>query len=267
MKKYITSLLLAVVLCIAATFTAFAAEYPRLVDAADLLSQSEEETILSKLDEVSWELDLDLVIVTVDSTDGKSVMAFADDFFDYNGYGMGDGNDGILLLISMEERDWWISTSGYGIYALTDEGIQYIGEQFVSYLSDGDYAGGFSKFVDLCKLFVEHAREDKPYDIGNMPKEPFEAGMCLVISLVVGFVIALIVVSCMKGKLKSVRRQAAASAYIKDNGVNITDSRDTFLYKTVSKRAKPQESSSSGGGSSTHTSSSGSTHGGGGGKF
>ncbi len=52
---------------------------------------------------------------------------------------------------------------------------------------------------------------------------------------------------------------------MKDGSLKITESRDLFLYNSVSRTEKPKNNSS--GGSSTHTSSSGSTHGGGGGKF
>jgi len=55
---------------------------------------------------------------------------------------------------------------------------------------------------------------------------------------------------------------------MKSGSLNITESRDTFLYNTVTRTAKPKNTDSgSSGGSSTHTSSSGETHGGGGGKF
>lgn len=53
--------------------------------------------------------------------------------------------------------------------------------------------------------------------------------------------------------------------YMKRGSLNVTESRDLFLYKTFTRTAKPKNNSSSG--SSMHTSSSGSTHGGGGGKF
>ena len=86
------------------------------------------------------------------------------------------------------------------------------------------------------------------------------------ISIIVGVVLALIIVGVMKGKLKTVRSQAAANSYMKKDSLNIETSQDLFLYSTVS-RTKIEREESSDGGSSTHTSSSGSTHGGGGGKF
>ena len=97
-------------------------------------------------------------------------------------------------------------------------------------------------------------------------KKPFNYLFSLFISVLVGFAAALICVTAMKGKLKSVKKQSAANSYIKQGSLNITDSRDMFLYSKVDKHARPQSSGGSGG-SGTHVSSSGRTHGGGGGKF
>ena len=191
-------------------------------------------------------------------------MEYADDFFDYNGYGQGSNRDGLLLLISMEERDWWISTCGYAITAFTDAGIEYIGEQITSYLSDGDYASAFEEFAVQCDLFVKQARTGDPFDTHNLPKEPFNKGLALVVALGGGLIIAFAYTGKLKGQLNTVRKQTAAAGYVKNDGVNVTTSRDFFLYRNIQKTAKESNGS---GGSSTHTSSSGTSHGGGGGKF
>ena len=98
-----------------------------------------------------------------------------------------------------------------------------------------------------------------------MPKQPFDILMNLIIAAAVGFVVAKVVTGIMKGKLKTVRFQAGAGSYVKAGSMNVTESRDLFLFANVTRSPRPKESSS--GGSSTHTSSSGSSHGGGGGKF
>lgn len=266
-KKRILTVLFALVLCMVVVIPTFAAsDLPRLVDNADLLTDSEESTLLSKLNEISERQQTDVVVVTADTLDGKTPMDYADDFYDYNGYGFGADKDGVLLLVSLEDRDWWMSTTGYGITAITDAGIEYISEKFLSDLSDGDYADAFTTYAELCDDFFTQARSGQPYDTGHMPKQPFNIARNLLIALIVGFVIALIATGVMKGKLKTVRFQSAASNYVKANSMNVTESRDMFLYTHVDRRAKPKDTDSSSG-SSTHTSSSGSTHGGGGGKF
>jgi len=234
----------------------------RLVDDANLLTSSEKTELLSRLNEISERQNMDIVIVTVNSLGGKSPVAFADHYYDYNGY----REDGVLLLIAMDTRDYWISTSGYGITAFTDAGIDYIEDAFLTDLSEGDYASAFETYAELCDEFITEARSGKPYDDGNMPKSPFPWGQNLLISLAVGFLIAFIATAIMRSKLKTVRSKAGATDYVRDGSFRVTRSLDFFLYRTVSRRARPKNDSSSGG-SSTHSSSSGRSHGGGGGKF
>ena len=239
----------------------------RVVDMAELLSDSEKTALLSKLDEISERQKLDIVVLTVNTLDGKTPRDYADDFYDYNGYGFGENKDGILLLVSMEDRDWWISTTGYGITALTDAGIEYISEKFLSDLSDGDYAQAFTTYAELCDQFITQAKTGEPYDTGNMLKEPFNVAWNILVAFVIGLVVAVIVTNIMKKQLKTVQLKSEANNYVKANSMIVTENRDLFLYNQVSRRARPKETDNSSGGSSTHTSSSGSSHGGGGGKF
>lgn len=239
---------------------------PRLVDMAGLLDETDRSALLSRLDEISERERVDIVVVTVNGLEGKTSMQYADDFYDNNGYGYGGAKDGILLLVSMADRDWWISTTGYGITAFTDAGTEYISEQFLPALSSGDYREAFTCFADCCDEFITEAKAGRPYDIDHMPKEPFRLGYSLFVALVAGFLVAVIVTACMKSQLKSVRSQPGASSYVKDGSMNVTESREIFLYSNLRRSEKPKNNSS-GGGSRTHISSSGRSHGGRGGKF
>ncbi len=268
MKKRLCAIFFVLLFAVISVCPVFAEDgLQRLVDAADLLSDSEEGELSSLLDEISERQQTDIVVVTVDSLEGLSAAQYADDFFDHNGYGFGEGKDGILFLISMEERDWYITTSGYGITAVTDAGREYMSEQFVDDLSEGAYAAAFTTFASLCDDFITQADLGEPYDIGNLPQEPFGFVTHLAVSAAIGFVIALIVTGIMKGQLKTVQSQSKADDYVKSGSMKLTKQNDLFLYKHVERREKPKESDRSAGGSKTHTSSSGSTHGGGGGKF
>ena len=136
-------------------------QLPRLVDRADLLSELEEEELEARLDEISERQQADVVVVTVNSLDGKSAQDYADDFYDYNGYGIGTDKSGILLLVSMEARDWHITTTGFGIRAITDAGLDYISDQFLPYLSDGEYLDAFETYADLCDEFLRVDRRER----------------------------------------------------------------------------------------------------------
>ncbi len=269
MRKIICSLIiLAVFLAVAVIPTYAEAESGRLVDMADLLTSNEEADLLSKLDEISNRQQLDVVVVTVETLDGKTPEAYADDFYDYNGYGFGDSYDGILLLISMEDRDYYMTTTGFGITAFTDAGLEYIADSFLWDLGEGYYADAFEIFADQCDRFITQAKTGAPYDVDNMPEEPFEPVITFFMCLIPGFIVALIAVTVMRFQLKTVRPRNEAKNYVVNGSMNLTRTRDLFLYKTLDVRAIPRDEGNGGrGGSSTHTSSSGRTHGGGGGKF
>ncbi len=269
MKKKITAFLLMIVLCLSFGITALAdgEKTARLADQADLLAPSAESSVLAVLDEISDRQQLDVVVVTTATLDGKTPMAYADDFYDENGYGFGSGRDGVLLLVSMEDRDWWITTSGYGITVFTDAGMDYMSEQFLPALGEGSYEEAFTCFARLCDQFITQARTGAPYDIGALPKAPFSVGYALGRALLIGLFAAVIITLAMRYSMKSVRFEPAAAAYVKRGSMQVTESRDLFLYAHTDKRVRQKESSGSGGGSRTHTSSSGRTHGGRGGTF
>lgn len=247
-----------------------AGDLARLVDWADLLSDDEEAELSDRLDEISERQQVDVIVVTVDSLEGASAMEYADDFYDYNGYGFGTGHDGVLFLMSMGEREWHISTRGYGITAFTDAGLDYMSEDFLPYLKDGDYAGAFNKFAEQCDDYITQAKTGSPYDVDNVPMGQFSPVGALLIAIGIGFVISLVVTGFVRLGLHSVYSRSEADSYMKQGSLRLTREHELFLYRTVTKTEKPKESSSSGsssGGSTTHTSSSGSTHGGKGGKF
>lgn len=282
MKKVLT-VLLTVFMCLGFSVTAMAetandsgadaaVHPPYVVDKADLLTDEEESQLNRLLADISERQRFTVAVLTTNSMNGKTPAAFTDDYYDYNGYGYGAKKDGAMLMVSMEKRDWHISTTGYGITALTDEGIDYIGEKLIPYLSGGDYYNAFVTYGKFCDEFVAKAHSGSAYDVGNMPSGSAVSGASTVppyvsrifISLGIGAVLALIVCLIMKSKLKSVKSQPAADNYVRPDSFKLNVSRDIFLYTKTSRRPRPKANS---GGSSTHTSSSGTSHGGGGGKF
>ena len=240
--------------------------YPRVVDGANLLDTQQEVLLLQKLDQLSEDRQFDFVIVTVETLDGISAIAYADDFFDYNGYGMGTDRDGVLLLVSMEERELWISTSGFGMEAITDSRSDDILSEITPMLSEGDYAGAFSTFTDRCDNLVIKARNFGEDGSEKLASESFPVGSSLFVSMIIGVIAAGCVGAALKRQLKSVRPQNGAADYTKSTLPDLTVEQDIYLYSTMSKRPKPKSNSSSSG-SSGHRSSSGRSHGGSGGRF
>ena len=238
--------------------------YSLVEDQADLLTDEEEAELLDTLETIQADHNMDVAVVTVYSLEGKTATEYADDFFDYNGYGQNESHDGILFLLGMDERKWAITTTGLAIPYFTDAGQAYMTDQFMSEISDGNYFDGFMQFANLCEKFIVQAETDEPYDVGNLPKHL--SLMTVSIEIVVCFTFALAYCYYEKSKLKTIRENEAAMEYIKEGSVDITVRQDRFINQIVTSRVIPKNNSSEGG-SSTHTSSSGTSHGGSSGSF
>lgn len=236
----------------------------RMVDQANLLTNQEEQSLNTKLREISERQQVDIAVMTVDSIpEGYSVRGYADTVYEDSGYGYGANKDGLMLLISMEDHDWYITTMGYGITAFTDAGIQYIGDQITTDLAAKSYAKAFETYANLCDEFITQAKRGNPYDVSDLRAKQPLAKKWIFVSIGIGLFIGICVVSGMSAKMKTVHSQSTAKDYMKKGSLGITGRSDLYLYHTITKR-KIEKSSS---GSSTHHSSSGGRHGGGGGKF
>ena len=175
MKQKLVAFLLALVICLMPC-AAMAAQEDLLQeretlcyveDAAGLLTQEEIDDLQSEAERLYELYGRDVVIVTTNDTDGKSAMEFADDYFDYNGY----SDEGLLLLVDMGNREWWISTEGSCIEAFTDAEIQNIGEAVAGYLANGDYKGAFDEFLWHVEYELENYENAGGGDVIERPAE------------------------------------------------------------------------------------------------
>lgn len=279
MKRKLISLLLAILIFAGLTLNVSAAsDLPLVVDNAGLLSPQEEIALEDKALSLGTEYGMDIVILTADRLDGKRPQNYADDYYDEHGY----GDSGILFLLAMEEREWYISTCGDAIYALTDYGIQELGDTVVPYLSNGEYSKAFTVFLDTLPYYLDSYQDGAPVDgYADYSGDYYHGDRETVVhyeqkrspnfllSLVLGIAAAAVTVLIMRASMNTKRMQHSACDYMKPGSFHLRTHQDIFLYSNVSKVRRQQNNNSGhgGGGSSVHTSSGGRSHGGGGGKF
>ena len=141
-------------------------ELPRVVDNADLLTGEEEADLAERIASLISELGFDIVILTNgNGYGGKNVVAFADDYYEEHGYGVGSDNSGILFLVDLAERDLYFSTCGKAITVFTDYGINQLYNAVVSYFSNGDYASGFRRFLRELPDYFSAYEQGAPFDL------------------------------------------------------------------------------------------------------
>lgn len=242
-------------------FSVFA-EGITVVDEADYLTAEEEADLKERLDGIRNAYSIDAAVVIVDTIGSKSARDYADDYYDYNGYGVGADDDGLLLLISREPREYHITTHRRAVRIFNDSAVEALTAETEKKLRQNDYYGACIVFADMVYDIAgeyEKGREyGENYSSEGMNVTPF------LYALGISAVIAAIATVNAYKAMNTACAQSDADGYEKKGSFNLTRSNDIFLYSNVTKTKI--ESSSSGGGS-THTSSSGRSHGGGGGRY
>ncbi len=224
--------------------------YP-VIDYADLLTDDEEQSLAAYLYDIEERQQCSVIVLTLDSLGYRSPMEYADDFYDYKGYGYGEDHSGVILLLSMENRDYWFGTTGSAIKTFSDSDQEDIMDSCLSYISSGSYYAGFNRFAEECDKELT-----RTYEAGIFTPQKF------LIRLLIGFGLALIPLFIFIAQLKTVHRQSGAADYTV-GGLQLTRHDDRFIRSSISKTKIQKDS----GGSSTHSGSSGTSHGGSGGHF
>jgi uncharacterized protein len=250
---------------------------PKVYDKAELFSEMQREELEKNTSDMSERLKLDIVIVTTNSNEGKTSRAYADDFFDQNGFGYGGSEDGLLLLINMEDREVYISTCGKAIQYFTDERINSTLDKVYTYLTDGNYSEGAAAFLKEVEYYVQQGIPSNQYKqdestgriYDRYSEKPVnkkaDLGKLILICFGIAFAAGGITVGVMamnnRGTL-SINQDT----YLDKNSFNIVSSEDRH-YDTRVTHVTISNNSSNSGKSTTHSSSSGRSHGGGGRKF
>lgn len=175
-------------------------------------------------------------LVTMPSFDGKSAESYAGNYYDTYGYPY----DGILLLVSLSEGQWYILTNGACYDRISNDEVQGIGEAIVPYLRDGAYYEAFVRFAELSAEAYHNSNTSDSKSIGK------NYGKTIGISMTVGMLLGLIATGIMAAQMKTVRNQSGASDYIRSGSMHLTNSRDIFLYSHVHRTPKPKSNSSGG---------------------
>lgn len=263
MKRIFSILLSVMLLSALAVFPASALDilpiggsHELVVDEAGVLTPDELAFLNDNAKEIQETYHMDTAVVIVSTLDGKSAMDYADDYYDYNGYGYGSDADGVLFLLAVEDREYWISCYTGG-EAISQSRRDAMTEHFLPYLQMGDWGGAAASFLRDAEAYLEKD--------GTPPHVP---AIFAPISLVLGYLFSAAPLAGYKAQLKQVRQKESAGIYTDHDKSVLTTDANRFLHQTVSRRPIERETRSSSGHDHTaHTSSSGRTHTGSGGKF
>lgn len=242
MKKACISLFLALALLLSLGAGA-TAQAGYIADEAALLSVPQISSLEQQAEKAARFYGVGLYVIVADDWQdygGDDVFDCAMDLYEQLELGIGEKKNGMLLLLSLAERDY--ALAGYGAdchRAINDKGIDYLEEQFLPLLADDDWAGGIAAYVSAGLWLLEQDSQGHTYGTAGLGRLPR-----LLIIFLLPLLISGIICGAMVWSMRKARRQTHAHAYIPQDGVDLRVSKDTFIHRSVS-RQKIESSNSS----------------------
>ena len=194
---------------------------PYMIDNADLLSNYEEQHLLTEIEKLRSEYGYDIIIHTTYDTEGKDIVSYCDDYYYEGDY----AEDGLIFVISMAERDYYTSTCGTLVDSLPDYQIDYICASVTPYLSEGSYFSAFEEYLRGLNSYFGgyesgdispdiHYGDDYYYtdDYYTDNYQPSVKGYVIreFILILIAFIIAFVITTIIKSKMHTAVKQRDA---------------------------------------------------------
>lgn len=269
MKRGIVAFLLSCFLLFCFNANATDSTETRVFDQASLLTDAATTDLENRIADFRQRYQLDLVVLTTKNTNDKTPRAYADDFYDDNGFGIGADKSGLLFLIDIGKRHSYISTSGRAIGIFSDSRIERILDVQFSSLKAGNYYNAFVFGIGTASSMI---RQDQDRRVSpGAQTSPSGGGLLLwqqiVLAVLTGLAAGGIATMVVFSRYKKAFIPTRISERL-DGSLTLSLSEDILVdTRITTAKIRTDSGSGSSGGSSTHRSSSGRTHGGGGRRF
>ena len=253
MTKKIISIVFAIVLVFGLSVCAYAEEQRFVFDEASILTYDEIEELSAKAKEITETYGCEVYAITFPSLDGNEAWELNEMLYAELKEYYGAGEDVVILMLAMEERQYDIMARGFGNTAFTDYGKDVMAEKFLDDFANDDWYWGFYDYMTTCDEFLAMAVNGEPFDVDS--DEGGSGLFGIIIAIVISCLIAFAVCSILRAQMKTARIATEAHDYQKE--LNLTNHFDTFSHRDIRRIYNPPKEQSGGG---TTINSSGSSH-------
>ena len=211
-----------------------------IIDDAGLLSNDELSDLEEDCRDASLAHQTVICIVTTPDFSGNDIKEWQRQYFLEHFADTSGDTDGIMLAVSMAERDWGIVGFGSAQDAFTTYGREHIADLILDDLSDGEYDASFQTFVSLADEFLSEAENGTTYDTDHTYRNSIPIPFIITGAFLLSLLISLFIVLTWKRHMNTRIVQDNASEYLQQDSFHLTDRSDIFLYHTISKTPRPK---------------------------
>lgn len=179
-------------------------------DYANILSEETENEIQSMSVQLSYTDGTQMVVVTVEDLEGLSVEEYANQLFNKFGIGEADSDNGLLILVSRDDRKIRVEV-GYGLEGVINDGKagRYLDAYAVPYLKNDEWDKGiFNVYNALYKEIVTQNNLQLEYTepTGELEESEDSIHVFMMFSLFIGYIIGTFIraTSFKEGGLKKI---------------------------------------------------------------
>lgn len=272
MKKRLMTLLVMLCLLVSLTAPVYAAEHAYVFDIIGLLNVGEAAELEQQCADAAAEYDCGIYVVLLNDFSEYHADPFQAAQVIYRGmdFGVGENKNGIMLMLSLSERDYALICYGDIANSVFTDRMQIaIEDDFLDDFAVNDWEGGLRDYVEnsvyaLANYNGEIGESyDGYYENGVYYEETALARLRYVVSefgLAIGgisLVIALAVCLIMKNGMKTARVATLAGEYIPKGGLSLSVRQDVFTHTTRQVIHHERDHGNGGGGGHTSVGSGG----------
>ncbi len=256
MYRTILVLVTAMALVIMADLPVRAAE-ARVFDEYGVLSETEKTELDQRISEIKARFHFDTAFLIMGNIDESwDYRRLAADFMQLNDIGYGRSRNGMCVLHQPDVRNITIVFRGEIQDAFTVKIQDIILDNCTEKLKDDDTYEAYMTILDDVETGLERTEAGKkirPVDLSRMPRA-LEILKWILISFGAAAVPALLLTWYQRRRMITLIPQTNADAYREEEGLELQEARDMFLYRTVTRTRKPDKQDFHGGpsGSFTH---------------
>ncbi|MBQ6371670.1 MAG: TPM domain-containing protein [Oscillospiraceae bacterium] len=225
-----------------------------VVDTAGILSEPQLADLEEKAEAISEKYQCSVYIIVVNDftryTNSRDIYDLAVEMYSQYSLGWDNGNgdskrDSLVLLMSMEDRDFALDTNGYiGNRAFNEPGMFKLEQAMLPFFRQNDWYGGYKAFLDCAEDLLISPLEENTYvpQTTQVIQHGYENPngrrgnpLFILAAVFVPMLIAFIVCSSFKRQMVTAVEKTNAGGYIVPPGINMRVRRDDFVNRTVTR--------------------------------
>ena len=234
----------------------------KIYDFVDILTPEEENELKSIIDGFINETGLDFVFVSIDMPYTRDLDndEYAEDFYDFNDYGINNKKyGGFILVRNNYENDPYYTISLMGEAKLYCPNLDQLLSNIYEYFPSKRYKEAIVQTLHIFKGYYDKGYDEERYYLDENGDLKENKPLNFLPSAISGGIVSLLTMLGLVKKNKMVKKASNANLYLDETTVEYTDKSDVMV-STITTHHRISSDSGSGGSSHSSIGHSGGSH-------